>query len=76
MIFSVSELGVIHVQDNAITCMVEVLKISDHIVKNSLQMAQYRIMLAKQEYIVDKKRVEALADHVRLPTSCTWLFDK
>ena len=70
-VFSVSELGVIHVDDNSITCAGEVLKINDHVVNNVLQMAQYRITLAKEEYIVDQKRVEALTDHVRLPQSCT-----
>ena len=70
-VFSVSELGVIHVEDNAITCEGETLKINDHIVKDVLRMAQYRIILDREEYIVEGKRVEALTDHVRLPAGCT-----
>ena len=69
-VFSVSELGVIHVEDNAITCEGETLKINGHIVKDVLRMAQYRVILDREEYIVEGKRVEALTDHVRLPAGC------
>ena len=70
-VFSVSELGVIHVDDNKITCEGETLKINDHIVKDVLKMAQYRVILDREEYLVEGKQVEAMTDHVRLPKGCT-----
>ena len=36
-----------------------------------LKMVQHRTILEEEEYIVDKKRVEALNNHIRLPTACT-----
>ena len=40
------------------------------IVKDTLRMAQYWVILDWEEYIVEGKQVEALSDHVRLPAGC------
>ena len=33
-------------------------------------MVQYRTIIEEEEYLIDKKRVEVLNTHIRLPSSC------
>ena len=70
-IFHVSEKGVLHEDNNKIWCEGEALKINSNIIEGVLKMVQYRTIIEEEEYRVDKKQVEALNAHIRLPSSCT-----
>ena len=70
-IFQVSEKGILHESNNKIWCEGEDLKINSNIIEGVLKMVQYRTIIEEEEYIVDKKRIEALNTHVRLPSACT-----
>ena len=70
-IFHVSEKGILHEDNNKIWCEGEALKINSNLIEGVLKMVQYRIITEEEDYIVDKKRVEALNAHVRLPSACT-----
>ena len=70
-IFHVSEKGILHEDNNKIWCEGEALKINSNLIEGVLKMVQYRIITEEEDYTVDKKRVEALNAHVRLPSACT-----
>ena len=69
-IFHVSEKGILHQNQNKIYCQGEALKINDNIIEGVLKMVQYRTIIEEEEYLIDKKRVEVLNTHIRLPSSC------
>ena len=69
-VFHVSEKGVLHQNSNKIWCEGESLKINNNIIPGVLKMVQYRTTIEQEDFIVDKKRVEALNTHVRLPAKC------
>ena len=70
-IFHVSEKGILHESNNKIWCEGEDLKINGNIIEGVLKMVQYRIIIEEESYLVDKKRVEAINNHIRLPSACT-----
>ena len=70
-IYHISEKGILHENNNKIWCEGEALKINGNKIEGILKMVQYRTILEEEEYLVDKKRVEALNNHIRLPAACT-----
>ena len=69
-VFWVNEWGQIHTDANKIWCQGQEMKVDGNLVQGMIQLAQYRIVIEKEEFIVEKKRVEATTTHVRLPKSC------
>ena len=70
-IFHVSEKGILHEDNNKIWCEGEALKINSNLIEGVLKMVQYRIIIEEEDYTVDKKRLEAVNAHIRLPPACT-----
>ena len=66
-LFWITEHGLIHTGANSITCEGQQMRIGDNIVENLLEIAQYRVILQTEEYLMDGNNVEVLADHVKLP---------
>ena len=69
-VFHVSEKGVLHEDNNKIWCEGEEMRINAQIVPGVLKMVQYRVIIEEETYIVEKRRVEALSNHVRLTSTC------
>lgn len=78
-ILSIEELGAINVGDDTIGCTGESLRVakgaSSFIIKDVLQIAQYKVIVKEETFLVDSDdRVEAAADHLRLPLNCNvWM---
>ena len=70
-ILHISEKGVLHEDSNKIWCEGEQMKINSNLIEGVLKMVQYRTIIEEENYIMDKKRVEALNAHTRLPAECT-----
>ena len=70
-IFHVTEKGLLHSSANAITCEGQTMKIGDNIVSNMLEVSQYKVILQKEEYLINSELVEVLADHLKLPCPFT-----
>ena len=77
-VFAVNEKGMIHSETSGkVWCKGQQMKINDVVMEEVLVMSQYRITLETEEFLTrstqqqSMKRVEALNDHVKLPSQCT-----
>ena len=68
-IFSIDELGSIH-SDQSVWCEGETMRIHGNPVKQVVVLAQWRILLTRQNFIMDNKAVEALDGHIKFPQVC------
>ena len=70
-ILNIEELGTINVGDNTISCSGESLRVDDFIIQDILRIAQYKVVIQEETFLVDADdRVEAAANHLRLPLAC------
>ena len=69
-IFYVNELGVIHHDENYISCEGQQMKIDNNIINDMMQISQYRIILQKENYVIEDQ-IEAQRNHIKLPLTCT-----
>ena len=69
-VFWVNERGQLHTEANKIWCQGQEMKLDGNVISGMMQLAQYRIVIEKAEYVVEGRRVESTLDHVRLPRSC------
>ena len=70
-IVHVSEKGVLHEDSNKIWCEGEDLKMDNNIIEGVMKMVQYRTIIEEEKFIVEKKRVEVINNHVKLQAECT-----
>ena len=70
-IVHVSEKGVLHEETNKIWCEGEDLKINGNIINGVVKMVQYRTKIEDESYLIDRKRIEVVNSHVKLPVGCT-----
>jgi hypothetical protein len=70
-VIHVSEKGMLHESNHKIWCEGEALKINGNLIEGVLKMVQYRLTIEEEDYMVDKKRVEVIDSHIRLPSACT-----
>lgn len=70
-IFHVTERGVIHTEQNKITCQGEAIKVGNNIIESMMVINQYRVVLQEEEYVIQDGRVEATSVHIRLPKVCS-----
>ena len=67
----VEELGTINVKDNQVQCKGQSKRFANgQIVDEILQVSQFKILVTKERYIVDKGRIEVVDERLRLPRSC------
>ena len=69
-VFTVTERGVVTEGKNNIFCEGEKIKINDHLIDGVIIMAQYRIKILEEKFIVERGRVEVISSHQRLPADC------
>ena len=69
-VIHVSEKGMLHESNHKIWCEGEELKINGNLIQGVLQMTQYRLIIEEEKYLVDKKRVEVIDNHLQLPSAC------
>ena len=65
-----NELGLIVVEDNKISCQGQQARINNHIVEDIFRIVQTRITLTRQTYNYERGRIEVVANHVELPSTC------
>ena len=69
-VHAVNALGVVHAE-GSVSCEGQQLKIQGtNIVNNVIDMEQFKITIAKENYIQSGDRVENVQDHVKFPASC------
>ena len=68
--YLIDEIGTIHVSNN-IACEGEAMKVGNQIVDSVVEVAQYRLKIVREDYIVEGNRVEAVGDHLKFPESCS-----
>jgi hypothetical protein len=65
------DLGLIHDEDDKVSCEGQGIRIQDHLINDAVQVSQIKIVIQKEAYSTDAKgRVEVLGDHLRLPKTC------
>ena len=70
-IVHVEELGTINVKDNAVQCKGQSKRFANgQIVDEILQISQFKVLVTKERYIVDKGRIDVVDERLRLPRQC------
>ena len=65
------DLGLIKDGNDKVSCEGEKYKIGGSIINNVLKVSQFKIIIRKEDYKVDKKgRIEITSEHLRLPRTC------
>ena len=65
------DLGTINVVDNQVQCRGQSKRFANgQIVDEILQVSQFKILVTKERYIVDKGRIEVVDERLRLPRQC------
>ena len=70
-VLHVSEKGVLHEESNKIWCEGEDMKMNGNIIEGVMKMVQYRTIIEEEKFIVERKRVEVVNNHVKLRAECT-----
>ena len=71
-IYSIEELGSINVGENVISCQGQSKRVGNHVIKDVLQIAQWKVTIKAEKFRVKGEEVEATASHLRLPQdSCS-----
>ena len=65
-----NELGLIVVEDNKISCRGQQARIGNHIVNDIFYITQTKITLVRQTFNYEGGRMEVIANHLELPTTC------
>jgi hypothetical protein len=67
-ILSIEEKGTINVADDSVSCTGESLRVNNFVIKDVLRIAQYRVIIRDESFLVDPNdQVETASDHLRLP---------
>lgn len=69
-VYSIDELGTIHVGKN-IQCEGQQMRVGTQLVDSVIELAQFKIKISKETYILNDNRVESVGDHIKFPDSCS-----
>ena len=70
-VIHVEDLGTINVVDNQVQCRGQSKRFENGLIVDSiLQVSQFKILVTKEKYIVDKGRIEVVDERLRLPRQC------
>ena len=67
--FAIEELGTINIGDNSVTCHGQSKKIWGYVINDVLQIAQYKVLIKEEKFLVNNGRIETIS-HLRLLKSC------